>query len=124
LLILGLENFRQHKGRVVLKFAGYNTMNEAEGLRDARVMVTRDQLVKLPEDSFYDFDLVGCEVTTTAGRPIGRVGSVRSYGAAPLLAVSDGEQEHLIPLASSICLEIDIARKRIVIDPPEGLLDL
>jgi ribosomal 30S subunit maturation factor RimM len=49
---------------------------------------------------------------------------VQSYGAAPLLAVEDGEKEHLIPLASSICVEIDIASKRIVVDPPEGLLDL
>jgi 16S rRNA processing protein RimM len=124
LLILRLEGFRPHKGRVVLKFAGYDTMNAAEELRDARVMITHDQLVKLPEDTFYDFDLIDCEVTTTGGQPVGRVKSVQSYGAAPLLAVEEGEKEHLIPLASSICIEIDVAQKRIVIDPPEGLLEL
>jgi 16S rRNA processing protein RimM len=65
LLTLRLEGSRPHKGRILLKFAGYDTMNAAEELRGARVMVSRDQLVKLPEDTFYDFDLIDCEVTTT-----------------------------------------------------------
>lgn len=123
-LILRLENSWLHKGRVVLKFAGYDTMNAAETLRDARVMITRDQLVELPKDTFFDFDLVDCEVTTTGGQPVGRVKTVQNYGAAPLLAVVGDDREHLIPLASSICVEVDVAHKRIVIDPPEGLLDL
>ncbi len=124
LLTLRLENSRPHKGRILLKFAGYDTMNAAETLRDARVMVMRDQLVKLPEDSFYSFDLVDCEVTTKDGQPVGRVGNVQNYGAAPLLVVDADDKEFMIPLASSICIEIDVAQKRIVIDPPEGLLEL
>ena len=79
---------------------------------------------RLPEDTFYEFDLVDCEVVTTKGEPVGRVAGVRNYGAAPLLVVIDGGRERLIPLASRICQEVDIARKRIVIDPPEGLLEL
>ncbi len=92
------------RDRMLLKFAGYDTMDAAEGLRDTRVMITRDQLVKLPEDTFYDFDLIDCEVTTIGGKSVGWVKSVQSFGAAPLLAVVDGEREHLIPLASSICM--------------------
>ena len=121
---LPLETSRLHKGRIVLKFAGYDDMNAAEGLRDARVLITKDQLVKLPADNYYEFDLVDCEVITTGGRTVGKVTGVQSYGAAPLLVVSDTKREHLIPLVSSICLDIDIANKRIVVDPPEGLLDL
>jgi 16S rRNA processing protein RimM len=124
LLILELENSRPHKGRVALKFAGYDSINAAEELRGAGVMVTRDQLVELPEDTYYDFDLIDCEVTTTGGERLGRVAQVQNYGAAPLLAVRDGERELLIPLVLSICVEIDTARKRIVLNPPEGLLDL
>lgn len=121
---LNLEASRPHKGRIVLKFAGYDDMNAAEALRDARVLITADQLVKLPADNYYEFDLVDCEVVTTNGQPIGKVAGVQSFGAAPLLVVSDANREHLIPLASSICLEVDTVRKRIVIDPPEGLLEL
>jgi ribosomal 30S subunit maturation factor RimM len=49
---------------------------------------------------------------------------VQNFGAAPLLAVQDGKRELLIPLVLSICVKIDTAQKRIVLDPPEGLLDL
>lgn len=119
-----LEKSWLHKGRIVLKFAGCDSINEAESLRDAQVMVSRAQLVELPTDSYYDFDLIDCQVTTKDGQAIGRVTDVQSYGAAPLLVVQEGAREYLIPLALSICEEIDTARKRIVINPPEGLLDL
>jgi 16S rRNA processing protein RimM len=125
LATLKLENSRLHKGRIVLKFAGYDDANAAEQLRGASVMVAREQLVELPEDTWYDFDLIDCEVTTTTGARLGRVAEVQRYGAAPLLVVQgEGDREFLIPLALSICVEIDTARKRIVVDPPEGLLDL
>ncbi|HZS04848.1 MAG TPA: ribosome maturation factor RimM [Blastocatellia bacterium] len=121
---LRLERAWLHKRRIVLKFAGYETVERADELRNVRVMIGREQLVRLPEDSYYDFDLTGCEVMTVTGRPVGRVTEVQRYGAAPLLRVQDQEREHLIPLAVDICIEIDTARKRIVVDPPEGLLEL
>ena len=124
LLILDLENSRAHKGRVAFKFAGCDSVSGAEELRNARVMVPRDQLVELPEDTYYDFDLIGCEVVATEGRRLGRVEEVQNYGAAPLLVVRGGERELLIPLVLSICVEISTERKRIVVNPPEGLLDL
>jgi 16S rRNA processing protein RimM len=124
LLLLDLENSRLHKGRVALKFAGCDSVSGAEELRNARVLIPRDQLVELPEDTYYDFDLIGCEAVATGGQHLGRVEEVRNYGAAPLLVVRDGERELLIPLALSICVEIDTGRKRIVVNPPEGLLDL
>ncbi|MGH9835052.1 MAG: ribosome maturation factor RimM, partial [Blastocatellia bacterium] len=61
---------------------------------------------------------------TMDGERLGRVAQVQNYGAAPLLAVRDGKRELLIPLVLSICVEIDTAQKRIVLNPPEGLLDL
>jgi 16S rRNA processing protein RimM len=123
--ILKLESSWLHKGRVVLKFAGCDDIAQAEALRDSLILVTRDQLVELPADTYYDFDLVDCEVITKDAQPIGRVTGIQRYGAAPLLAVQDDEKrEHLIPLTVSICVEIDVVGKRIVIDPPEGLLEL
>ena len=121
---LKLERAWLHKGRVVLKFAGYDSIEQAEGLRDVRLVIERSQVAKLPENSYYDFDLVDCEVVTTDGRRLGRVAEVERCGATPLLAVREEGREYLIPFALDICTEIDIARKRIVIAPPEGLLDL
>jgi 16S rRNA processing protein RimM len=120
-----LEHFRFQKGRIVLKFSGCDNVDAAEEFREARVLVTREELVKLPADTYFEFDLIGCDVQTVHGRQVGRVAKVENYGAAPLLSVRDEEQrEYLIPLTLGICVEIDIAHKRIVIDPPEGLLDL
>jgi 16S rRNA processing protein RimM len=124
LLVLDLESSRTHKGRVALKFAGYDSINSAEELRDARVMISRDQLTELPDDTYYDFDLIGCEVVSADGQQLGRVEEIQNYGAAPLLLVRDGKRELLIPLVLSICVEIDTEQKRIVVNPPEGLLDL
>jgi len=124
LLILDLESSRTHKGRVALKFAGCDSINSAEELRGARVCVSRDQLIELPEDNYYDFDLIGCEVVGADGQQLGRVDEIQDYGAAPLLLVREGERELLIPLVLSICVEIDTEQKRIVVNPPEGLLDL
>jgi 16S rRNA processing protein RimM len=124
LLLLDLENSRLHKGRVALKFAGFDSISGAEELRDARVLVSRDQLVELPEDTYYDFDLIGCEAVATGGQHLGHVVEVQNFGAAPLLVVRGGARELLIPLVLSICVEIDTGRKRIVVNPPEGLLDL
>ncbi|HEX5084614.1 MAG TPA: ribosome maturation factor RimM [Blastocatellia bacterium] len=124
LLLLDLENSRPHKGRVALKFAGCDSVSGAEELRGARVMVPRDQLVELPEDTWFDFDLVGCQAVSVEGQYLGRVEEVQNYGAAPLLVVRDGARELLIPLVLSICVEISTERKRIVVNPPEGLLDL
>jgi 16S rRNA processing protein RimM len=74
----------------------------------------------------YDLDLVGCEVETGDGRPVGRVVGVLETGGTPLLVIAGhaGGGEVLVPLSESICRRIDTAGKRIVIDPPDGLLDL
>jgi 16S rRNA processing protein RimM len=125
LLTLKIERSRLTAGRVVLKFSGVESIDDAEQLRHALLQVTREQLVPLPEDSYYDFELIGCQVMTGDGQRLGSVSDIRRYGAAPLLVVIDeAKVERLIPLVRSICLEIDIAGKRILVDPPEGLLEL
>ncbi|NDD63992.1 MAG: 16S rRNA processing protein RimM, partial [Acidobacteria bacterium] len=115
-----VEWARPHKDRVLLKFLGVDDVEQAGMLRAAVLLVTRDELVPLPADRYYDFDLVGCEVvikSAGSGEPVGRVSGVEHFGAAPLLVVVTVEnREHLIPLAASICVEVDIARKRIVVD--------
>lgn len=119
-----LEWSRPHKDRIVLKLRGADRIEDVESYRGAAVLIERSQLVPLPPDNYYDFDLVGCQVETRQAVPVGRVIGVEHYGAAPLLVVSaPDEREHLIPLAAAICVEVDIQARRIVVEPPEGLLD-
>jgi len=125
LLTLKIEKSRLTAGRIVFKFAGVESIDDAEQLRNALLQVKREQLVPLPADTYYDFELIGCQVTTGDGQRLGSVSNIQRYGAAPLLVVVDEEKgERLIPLVHSICREIDITGKRILVEPPEGLLDL
>ena len=83
-----------------------------------------DQLASLPEGTFYRHDLVGCRVETRLGDPVGVVSGVEGPLGGSRLVVVGAAGEVLIPFASEICTAIDPAAKRIVVDPPEGLLDL
>ncbi len=118
-----LENHWLHKNRVVLKFPNINDRNEAETLRDVIVKIPASALVPLPEEHYYEFDLIGCQVITNTGLELGLVQELMYTGPAPLLVIK-GTQEYLIPLAEEICYEIDIKQKKILVNPPQGLLDL
>lgn len=121
---LELEDYRFHNERIVLKFVGYDDVNKAEELRDTKLVIERDELVELPTDEYFVFDLVGCDVTTIDGQPLGKVIRVDDFGAAPLLTVRDEKKEILIPLTKEFCPDVDIAGKKIIVNPPAGLLDL
>ena len=122
---LRLENAWFQKERIVLKFQGLDTVEDAETLRDAEICVDESEAVDLEEGEFFDWQLEGCDAVTAEGEPIGRVREVMRTGGAEILVVdaADG-REVLIPFAESICTEVDIEVKRITVDPPEGLLDL
>ena len=121
---LPVEKSWLHGGRVILKFAGYDSPEAARALVGRELAVPEEDAVELEEDEFYDWELVDCRVETIDNRGIGRVREVLHTGAAPVLVVRDVvEREHLIPLAESICVEIDTEEKLIRVDPPEGLLE-
>jgi 16S rRNA processing protein RimM len=105
-----------------LKFAGIDSVEEAETIRNADICVAETDAVALDEGEFYDWQLEGCDVVTADGESIGTVRELMRTGGTENLVV-EGEKEYLIPFAESICIEVDIEKKRIVIDPPEGLLE-
>ncbi|NOT61840.1 MAG: 16S rRNA processing protein RimM [Acidobacteria bacterium] len=122
--LIELEKARIHQHRVILKFKGCDTRNDAELLREQQVMIEREALVELPANEFFHFDLIGCAIVTREGETLGTVSDVQDFGAAPLLVTTINEREVMIPLADSICVEVDTAQKRILVELPEGLLDL
>ena len=119
-----LENAWFQKERIVLKFAGVNSIEEVEALRDAEICIAEHETVELEEGEFFDWQLEGCDAVTLEGEPIGKVREVMRTGGTEILVV-DGQdgRELLIPFAESICTEVDLEAKRIVVDPPEGLLE-
>lgn len=120
-----LEEHWFQRDRIVLKFAGYDSIEAAQALVGCQVVVPEAERVALPADHFYDWELVGCEVRDTAGELLGRVREImRTPGVEMLLIEKEGGGEALVPMVSEFCVEIDVAAKLIRIDPPEGLLDL
>ena len=92
---LAIEDVWPHKGMLILKFAGVETMNDAEALLRSEIQVPLSERKKLEEGTWYVSDLVGCEVTDR-GREVGQVADVQfGAGEAPLLIVRDGKQEHV-----------------------------
>ena len=122
---LELENHWFQNDRIVLKFVGYDTVDAARELIGFEFGVPEADRVELPADEFYDWELEGCAVENQSGTKIGEVREVIRTGGVEILAVKvDGKDDALVPLVGSIVVEVDVTRKRIVVDPPEGLLDL
>ncbi len=122
---LQLESYWFQNDRMVLKFAGYESVDAAKALIGFQFGLPEAERVELAADEFYDWELEGCSVENKPGLAIGKVREVMRTGGVELLVVEDeAGREILIPMAQSIVVEIDISRKKILIDPPEGLLDL
>ena len=118
-----VESVRFHRGRPILGLAGVGSMNAAEDLAGTELRIGSASLQPLPPGSFYHHDLMRCVVETAQGQRIGAVTRVEGTGEGSRLVVNGRGGEVLIPLVEGICVSIDTAAGRIVIDPPEGLLD-
>lgn len=121
---LRIEDVRWHKGRPLVLFAAVETVEDAEALRGLGLFIAAAARPALEPGLFYETDLVGCRVETTDGRSVGEVLRVEGAPGASVLAIDGPDGEVLVPLAEDICRVIDPASRRIVIDPPAGLLEL
>lgn len=128
-----VENAWFHKERIVLKFVGVDSIDQASALRGRHVFVPREEKIQLAGDRYYVWELEGCRVVTERNGVetlVGTVLEVEPTGGTDLLHVARAGAEGperdiiLVPLAREICKRIDTAAKRVVIDPPEDLLNL
>jgi len=124
--VVELESYWLHQARVVLKLAGYDSIETASAFVGYEFVVPESNRVQLPEGHFYNWELEDFVVETATGMLIGRVRDVmRVGGGVEMLVVENPERrEHLIPMVQSIVVDIDMTQKRIQIDPPQGLLEL
>ena len=119
-----LEDYWFQKNRVVLKLADYDDVDKAKELIGSDFAVLESERVPLDEDEYYDWELEGCTVKV-GDESIGEVRSIMRTGGAEILVIKDQSgKEQFVPLANPIVVEVNIAAKTIVIDPPEGLLEL
>lgn len=122
-----VESVWEHRGRLVLKFRGVDSIADAETLQGAEVRVPRSQRAPLEAGEYYQSDLIGCQVVERAtGEPVGTVSGWRECGGPLLIEVRAAERAEpiLVPFVRAICVEIDVERRRILVDLPEGLKEL
>ncbi len=121
---LTLTTVRFHRDRPVIGVQGVEDVNAASRLAGLELRIPADRLAPLPEGSYYRHDLVGCRVERGTGELVGTVRAVEGDAGGSRLVIKTASGDVLVPLVVEICRTIDTAGKRIVIEPPPGLLEL
>lgn len=121
---LTISTARFQNGRPVVGFEGLSSIDEVERLAGLELRVPEAALKPLEAGRYYEHQLVGCAVEVVSGGRVGVVAKVEGGPGGSRLVVDGDRGEILIPFAVDICVNVDVAAKRIQIDPPDGLLDL
>ena len=120
---LKIENSWFQKDRIVFKFAGVDSVETGEELRNTEICIPETDAVELDQGEFFEWQLHDCTVITNDGEHLGTVRELMRTGGTENLVVENAGKEYLIPFAEAICTEVDVENKRIVVELPEGLLD-
>ena len=115
---------RVQQGRPVIGLEGIGDMDAARELAGLEFRVPVDALAALPEGTYYHHDLIGCVVDTEDGARVGTVSAIEGDMGNTRLVVQGEAGEVLVPLVLHICRVIEPAARRIVIAPPDGLIEL
>ena len=120
-----IEAVRPAKDVLVARLKGITDRNAAERLTSLRLYVARDRLPEPAADEFYHADLIGLAATTADGAPVGTVKAVHNFGAGDILEIepAGGGATLMLPFTEAVVPVIDIAGKRIIVDPPEESAD-
>jgi len=119
-----VERARRQGDAVVVALAGCTSAAAARALVGRLLAVPASEALPPPPGHFYPWQLEGARVVTEDGREVGRFAGVEHTPAHDLWVVRDGAREHLVPAVPAIVREVDVAAGRVVIRPPDGLLDL
>jgi 16S rRNA processing protein RimM len=114
---------QRERGEFLVELEGVAGRDAAEALRGQKVAIERSQLPPAADNEVYVSQLIGCAVSDAAGQPLGEVIAVDSNGAQELLTIR-GATEWQLPFVDGLVLSVDVAARRIVCDPPPGLINL
>lgn len=116
-----IESVRHHQNTVLVKFKGWDSLNDVEKLYNARLEIDRDTMHDLDEDSYYFIDLLGC-VVIADDEEIGTVIEVMDMPAHPVLRIKNDVKVSMVPFVETFIKSVDLNLKRIEINNMEGLL--
>jgi len=119
-----VSSCRFDRETLLLHLTGVDSPESAGRLVGRLLAIDGREVLPPPPGYFYPWQLAGARVETRDGRAVGHFVGVESGAAQDLWVIADGDREHLVPAVQEIVVEVDVAAGRVVIDPPEGLLDL
>ena len=120
-----IKSARVSGSKVVGKIEGVDTPESARSLCNRYIAVDRENAVKLPRDSYFICDIIGCEVFHENGTVIGTITDIIGTGASDIYTVQrKGKKDLLIPAVKKFILNIDTDNGRIVVSLPEGLEEI
>ncbi len=123
--VLEVARVRPHGKRLLLSFEGIGSPDAAAALAGGDLCVLETEAVPAPPDFYYSHEIAGWRCEGVGGRRIGLVTRLEQTPAGPLLTIEmPGKKEVLVPFVRPIVVEIDREARRIVLNPPEGLLEL
>jgi 16S rRNA processing protein RimM len=123
--VVAIESVRPFKRGRLVKFDGFDSREDVDELAQRYLLLPAEAVPPLDEGEVFYHDLLGMTVETVSGEAVGRVREVFETEPHHLLEVkSESGKLHLIPFADRIVRQVDIDGRRLVIDPPEGLLEL
>ena len=111
---------RTIKNGLAARLSGVSSKEAADALKGTRLFAPRDRLPELDDDEFYHADLLGMAVLDTGGAKLGSVKAVLNHGAGDLLEVNTGQGVVILPFSLAVVPTVDLAGRRIVVDPPDG----
>jgi 16S rRNA processing protein RimM len=117
-----VESSRRHGNRLLVKFVGIDS-REAAQARKGALYVHPEDLRALGEDEFWPHDIVGSEAVTTKEETLGKVVEVLPGAAQDLLVIETSAGRRLVPLVKDIVVQVNVSKRRVVLDPPEGLME-
>lgn len=123
-LALTVESVKFFKQYVILKFKEYDSINDMEQYKGARLLVPREKAVKLQKDEYFVADLIGMQIITEDGESFGRLKNVLETGANDVYVVETPEnKEVLLPAIKECVLHIDMDKAVITVHIMDGLLE-
>jgi 16S rRNA processing protein RimM len=117
-----LEGFRLHKGSALLKLEGCHDRAAVEKLRGQLVQIPIEEAMPLEEGEYYEHQIVGLAVWTAGGEYLGKVDEIIFTGSNDVYVVRGEGREILIPAIENVVLEINLAKRRLIVEMMEGLI--
>jgi len=117
-----VERSRLHKGNVILKLAGVNSVEQVEALKGKYIQIPQSESMSLEDDEYYQFQLIGLDVSTSEGRLLGKIERIISTGSNDVYVVKGQDGEYLIPAIEDVVKQVDIENGIMNIEEIEGLL--